>query len=134
MNRALAITFAALCFAGTASAGTDDHDAVPTLKNQPKTNVVFEGNTVTLTFGPIDLPVHHDDGHPHFWPFTMWIFESPLSYWDPRHFGAWLGAFEIALAVALVVLLWRRFERPLPRAAIAAVAVADLSVPFLFAF
>lgn len=82
----------------------------------------------------LDLPVHHDDGHPHFWPFTLWIFESPVSYWDPRHYGAWLGAFEIALAVALVVLLWRRFERPLPRAAIAVVAVSDLSVPFMFAF
>ncbi len=57
MKRALAITFAALCFIGTTFAGEGDHDTVPTLKNQPKTSVAFEGNTVTLTFGPIDLPV-----------------------------------------------------------------------------
>lgn len=39
----------------------------------------------------IDLALHHDDAHAHFLPFTSWHFTSPVSYWDPRHFG-WLGA------------------------------------------
>ncbi len=59
MKRVLTVTCAALCFVGTAFAGEGHHDTAPTLINQPKTNVVFEGNTVTLTFGPLDLPVHH---------------------------------------------------------------------------
>ena len=29
-----------------------------------------------------DFPLHHDDGRAHFWPFSDWIFQSPLSYWD----------------------------------------------------
>ncbi|MFC6637418.1 cobalamin biosynthesis protein CobQ [Sulfitobacter sediminilitoris] len=30
----------------------------------------------------LDFPLHHDDGRPHFWPITSWVFESPVSYWD----------------------------------------------------
>lgn len=45
---------------GTAIAGGNhDHEGVPTLKNQGKTTVSVDGDTVTLTFGPIDLPVGH---------------------------------------------------------------------------
>jgi hypothetical protein len=39
----------------------------------------------------VDLALHHDDAHRHFLPLTRWRFESPVSYWDPRHFGR-LGA------------------------------------------
>ncbi len=42
------------------SSGGHDHHAVPTLKNQPTTKVTIQDNTVTLTFGPIDLPTSHD--------------------------------------------------------------------------
>jgi hypothetical protein len=39
----------------------DNHDhAVPTLQNQTTTRVTIKDNTVTLTFGPIDLPSAHD--------------------------------------------------------------------------
>jgi len=30
-----------------------------------------------------DFPLHHDDGHRHFWPFSEFRFDSPVSYWDP---------------------------------------------------
>ena len=30
----------------------------------------------------LDLPLHHDDGRAHFWPFSDWIFQSPISYLD----------------------------------------------------
>ncbi|MEO9968703.1 MAG: cobalamin biosynthesis protein CobQ, partial [Hyphomonadaceae bacterium] len=32
-----------------------------------------------------DFPVHSDDAHIHFWPFTEWRFNSPVSYWDRDH-------------------------------------------------
>ena len=54
-----------------------------------------------------DLPLHHDDGHPHFWPFSAWIFASPVSYWDPAHHGRLWSAFETALGIALAIWLWR---------------------------
>lgn len=27
----------------------------------------------------LDFPLHHDDGRPHFWPLTDWVFQSPIS-------------------------------------------------------
>ena len=56
MKRAFAVTIAALCLGGTTFAGETHHAGVPTLNTQAQTRVAFEGNTMTLTFGPIDLP------------------------------------------------------------------------------
>jgi hypothetical protein len=47
-----------------------------------------------------DLPLHHDDGHRHFWPLSDWRFESPVSYWDPNHFGRPAAVLEVALFIA----------------------------------
>jgi hypothetical protein len=65
-----------------------------------------------------DLPLHHDDGHEHFWPFTDWVFASPVSYWDPAHHGMAAGMAEAALCVVLGVILWRRFRGVFARALI----------------
>lgn len=62
-----------------------------------------------------DFPLHHDDGHPHFWPFSQWIYRSPVSYWDPAHHGQIWSIIELGIAVALIWLLWRRFTELLTR-------------------
>ena len=54
-----------------------------------------------------DLLVHHDDAHRHFYPLSDWRFESPISYWDALHYGAWMGGLEIVLGAAACALLWR---------------------------
>ncbi len=56
----------------------------------------------------LDFPLHHDDGRPHFWPVTWWVFESPVSYWDRRHGAMWVAPVEAALVVASAFLIWRR--------------------------
>ncbi|MFO0773958.1 MAG: hypothetical protein U0172_04740 [Nitrospiraceae bacterium] len=57
----LCLTLIMLCFATPVLAdGGHTHHAVPTLSGQTTTKVTIEGNTVTLTFGPIDLPSGHD--------------------------------------------------------------------------
>lgn len=55
-----------------------------------------------------DLPVHHDDGHRHFFPFSDWRFASPVSYWDPNHHGYWFSLFEFCLVIGAATYLWRR--------------------------
>ena len=57
-----------------------------------------------------DLPLHVDDGHPHFWPLTHWIYASQVSYWDPNHYGQYWLMLEIAGASICTWLLWRRFQ------------------------
>jgi len=77
----------------------------------------------------LDLPLHHDDGHPHFWPFSDWIYASPVSYWDPNHHGMAAGAAEVALCVVLGAILWRRFGGIPARTLIAFGVALELSVP-----
>ncbi len=55
-----------------------------------------------------DLPLHVDDGHPHFWPLSNWIFVSNVSYWDPSHYGHFWGPIEMAICVFCLIVLWRR--------------------------
>ena len=52
----------------------------------------------------LDFPLHHDDGRPHFWPLSWWVFESPVSYWDHRHHAGLVGPVEGALS--LILGLW----------------------------
>jgi len=55
-----------------------------------------------------DLPVHHDDGHRHFFPLSEFRFQSPVSYWDPAHFGHWFLRFEFVLvALGTAWLIWK---------------------------
>ena len=54
-----------------------------------------------------DLPLHHDDGHRHFFPFLDWRFESPVSYWDPAHYGLWFSLVEATAVAVAATLLYR---------------------------
>ena len=58
-----------------------------------------------------DLPLHHDDGHPHFWPFTHWIFASPVSYWDAAHHANVWVPIECILGLTLVAIIWKKTSR-----------------------
>jgi hypothetical protein len=54
-----------------------------------------------------DMPLHHDDAHRHFFPFSDWRFHSPFSYWDPDYYGLPIGLSEITLfIVGAILLLW----------------------------
>lgn len=76
----------------------------------------------------LDFPLHHDDGRPHFWPLTGWVYESPVSYWD-RHQGAmWVAPVEAALATVAAILLWRSRAGVVLGTIIAALLVAELWV------
>lgn len=74
-----------------------------------------------------DFPVHVYDGHPAFWPFSNWVFQSPVSYWDPRYFGDYVSVVELVLAASLIAILWRRFSSQAVRA-ILVLAVVSYAV------
>ncbi len=75
-----------------------------------------------------DLPLHHDDGHPHFWPFSDWIYVSPVSYWDPRHHGLQWRVIELFIAIGLIVFLWRCYANRFSRACLAFTAISYVVV------
>ncbi|NET47714.1 MAG: hypothetical protein F6K09_03105 [Merismopedia sp. SIO2A8] len=57
-----------------------------------------------------DLPLHHDDGHRHFFPFSNWRFESPVSYWDPNHHGRIAAPIEMLIAIIGCVVLFPTYQ------------------------
>lgn len=61
----------------------------------------------------IDIPLHYDDGPLVFFPFDWNTrFYSPLSYWDPRHYGIPVAIAEHLLILGLIIFLlvgwWRK--------------------------
>ena len=55
----------------------------------------------------LDFPLHHDDGRPHFWPLSGWVFESPVSYWDRSRGATWIAPMELSMALIAGLVLWR---------------------------
>ncbi len=76
-----------------------------------------------------DLPVHVDDGHRHFWPFSSFVFNSPLSYWDNSHHGGIVSVVEAVLGIVCAVILWRRFPDRRIRLLCAVAITAYIAVP-----
>ena len=69
-----------------------------------------------------DLPLHHDDGHRHFFPLSNWRFESPVSYWDPNHYGHIVSVIEVLAVVAACVVLLTNYQSLAARLAVGAIA------------
>lgn len=80
----------------------------------------------------IDFCVHHDDARRQLWPLSDYVFTSPVSYWDPAHYGLIFAPVEAGLCLVMAVLLWRRFPTRLPRALIILGMIAELAPAVMF--
>lgn len=54
----------------------------------------------------LDFPVHTNDAHKHFFPFSEYRFHSPVSYWDLNHYGSYVAAVELLLVAAGTLVLF----------------------------
>lgn len=72
-----------------------------------------------------DFLLHHDDARRMFWPLTTWIFRSPVSYWDPQHYGRIVAPIELVCALALCVVLWRQLPSVRSRVTVVVLAAAE---------
>lgn len=71
--------------------------------------LVFSGGA--LLHSVSDFLVHTDDAHAHFLPFTNWRFHSPISYYQPAHFGREFGVVELAFCIAAAYWIVRQFKQ-----------------------
>lgn len=55
----------------------------------------------------LDFLMHAGDGRPNFWPFSDWVFHSPISYWDSRHHADWVSPVTLLASGIAFVVLWR---------------------------
>jgi len=58
-----------------------------------------------------DFFLHHEDAHRHFFPFSDWKFNSPISYWDPRYHGTVLSLIEITVVILSAAILLRSAQQ-----------------------
>lgn len=69
-----------------------------------------------LLHAVIDVGVHHDDGPLVLFPLSWsYRFESPVSYWDPDHYGWLMRPIDLAITVAGTIWLvrwWRTRSAP----------------------
>ena len=80
----------------------------------------------------LDFPLHNDDARAHFWPLTNWEFISPVSYWDPNHYGHIVGPVEVLLVVAASIYAWRRFTGWAMRGLIGVLALFEAAPVIIF--
>ena len=92
--------------------------------------MVFAG--AALAHIALDFPLHVDDGHTHLWPITDWKFESPVSYWDPDHFGNWVRPLEFVLGLACLSVVFTRFKARWVRALAVFGMIAYIAEPLVF--
>jgi hypothetical protein len=78
-----------------------------------------------------DFLVHAEDAHMQLLPVSRWALASPISYWDPRHYGAIVSKVELAIGVAMILVMWRRFPTVWARAAVGLALVFYAAVPLL---
>jgi hypothetical protein len=74
----------------------------------------------------MDLPLHREDAHRHLLPLSDWRFTSPVSYWDPAHYGAWVALGEVALVAGSCWVLWYRYPQRGLRVALASLTALYL--------
>lgn len=82
-----------------------------------------------------DLPVHHDDAHRHFLPLSNWRFESPISYWDPKHFGVIFAICELLFSIVACVWLTRKqYSKPVRAGATTILVFFAAAIVLAFVF
>ncbi len=69
----------------------------------------------------LDLPVHHDDAHRHFFPFTNYRFISPFSYWDVKHYGKMVAFIEISLVLMVNPIVIGLLNSPITKGIVIAI-------------
>ena len=70
-----------------------------------KQRILFLISASALVHVLCDFPLHNDDAHRHFLPLSNWRFKSPVSYWDPKHFGIYAASVEFIFAIASCIYL-----------------------------
>ena len=79
-----------------------------------------------------DLPLHHDDGHRHFYPLSDWRYESPISYWDPNHYGDYWMIVEMVLLLVTAYLSYRVITNKGWRGVLLGACLLTLALPLVF--
>lgn len=79
-----------------------------------------------------DLPLHHDDGHHHFFPLSNWRFDSPVSYWDTDHYGGIVSVIEAIAVLIACLYLFRAYQSRWGKGTMAVFIALDIILLLIF--
>jgi len=88
--------------------------------------IVFVIAAGALLHACVDFLVHTNDAHAQFRPFTDWRFHSPVSYYQPDHYGRWVSLFEAAMGISIATWIVMKFKLWPPR-----ILAVLLALPYL---
>jgi hypothetical protein len=91
---------------------------------------IFAGSA--LLHSCIDFLVHREDAHMSFWPLSRYKFMSPVSYYEPEHFGRQFSMFDSALGLVMTFVLAARFKNWFVRGLLGLCLVAYIGLPLMF--
>lgn len=80
-----------------------------------------------------DLPVHNNDAHRHFLPFSNYRFISPISYWNPKHYGRIVAKVEVLLVLIATLYLFPLLHSYISKGLLVAVNLLYLTRYFFYA-
>ncbi len=86
-----------------------------------------------LAHACIDFLCHREDAHMQLWPISSWKFVSPISYYDPAHFGGAIMVLEAGLGLFMAWRLFRIAQRRWSRGLIVLVTLPYLATLVLLA-
>lgn len=71
--------------------------------SKTKWGMYFFSSLLFHTF--FDFPLHREEAHRNFFPFSEFRFVSPISYWDQNHYGRVIFSVEVTLSLLIIVYL-----------------------------
>ena len=74
----------------------------------------------------VDFAVHTDDAYRHFYPFSNWKFNSPISYWNSAEYGQYVSLFDSVIVLGLLVFLYQKYGKNKQRVRIGIVCIGIL--------
>ena len=80
----------------------------------------------------LDLPVHREDAHRHFFPFSNYRFISPVSYYDPAHYGTIAALIELLWVLGSTIYLIRWVKSPIGKGLMVLTNLVYIGGYFLF--
>ncbi len=89
--------------------------------------ILLAATAAGLAHACIDFLCHREDAHMQLWPISSWKFISPVSYYDPAHFGGAMMVLEAGLGLLMAWRLFRIARRRWSRGLIGLVSLPYLA-------
>jgi len=76
----------------------------------------------------LDFPLHTDDAHRHFWPFSDFRLDIGISYWNPAEGGMIISAIENILVIIAAYFVYKILKYKLSKSLLVLFVILQLAM------